>query len=183
LSQLSAVRFLAVGIAAAMVAGVYAFVMRPDVVEPPQATVAAAEPQVSNRATKADRHALLLSSSLYSNFSPFLSFALYRYPNVSGNGLLNDAQIAGIASRLRLTPQQAEHWPAVAAALRDVSDRYFQRRRTHQKAVPKIDVNSREVQRLIETAAPLIQQLREDQKREVRELVRIIGLSTVASRI
>jgi hypothetical protein len=43
--------------------------------------------------------------------------------------------------------------------------------------------NSPEVQRLIETATPLILQLREDQKREVRQLVRIIGLQTIASQI
>jgi len=44
-------------------------------------------------------------------------------------------------------------------------------------------VKSPEVQRLIETAMPLIQQLSNDQKREVRQLVRIIGLETVAAQI
>ena len=44
-------------------------------------------------------------------------------------------------------------------------------------------MNSPEVQRLIEAAMPLIQQLSDDQKREVRQLVRIIGLETVALQI
>jgi hypothetical protein len=39
------------------------------------------------------------------------------------------------------------------------------------------------VQRLIHAAMPLLQQLREDQKREVRTLVRVLGLTTVASYI
>ena len=36
------------------------------------------------------------------------------------NGLLDDGQIAGLKGRLRLTSDQAEYWPAVEAALRDV---------------------------------------------------------------
>jgi hypothetical protein len=82
-----------------------------------------------------------------------------------------------------LTPPQAKHWPAVAAALRDLGRRYFHSRRQHPNAARKIEVNSPEVQRLIETAMPLIQQLSNDQKREVRQLVRIIGLETVAAQI
>ena len=69
----------------------------------------------------------------------------------------------------------------MAAALRDVGRRYFQRR--HYQKAEKVDVDSPEVQRLIETATPLISNLSADQKREVRQLVRIIGLETVASRI
>jgi hypothetical protein len=71
----------------------------------------------------------------------------------------------------------------VAAALRDIGRRYFQRRSPHQMRALKVDMNSPEVQRLIETATPLILQLREDQKREVRQLVRLIGLQTIASQI
>ena len=47
-----------------------------------------------------------------------------------------------------------------------------------------IDINSPEVQKLIWAAMPLLmRQLREDQKREVRKLVRVIGLEQVASQI
>ena len=101
----------------------------------------------------------------------------------NSNGLLNDVQIAGIENRLRLTRQQSEHWPAVAAALRNIASQHFQRRSTHKNGAPKIHVNSPEVQQLIEAALPLIQQLREDQKREIRQLVRMIGLGTIASLI
>ena len=98
-------------------------------------------------------------------------------PGVS-SGLLNDAQINGIKNRLALSPAQAEHWPAVEAALREVARRHLRSRRA-----PKIDGSSPEVQRLIDAAVPLIGQLREDQKREVRQLVRMIGLDKVASQI
>ena len=99
------------------------------------------------------------------------------------NGLLNDAQITGIKSRLRLSPKQAEHWPAVEEALRDVVRRHLQVRGTPQNRVPIVDVKSPDVQRLVQVSVPLIRELREDQKRELRQLVRMIGLGTVASHI
>lgn len=103
-----------------------------------------------------------------------------KRPTPAVTHLLDDAQIAGIKNRLRLTQTQAEHWPGVEAALREVA-------RTHLRGrtggTPNIDVNSPEVQRLIWAAMPLIRQLREDQKREVRQLVRVIGLSQVAAHI
>jgi hypothetical protein len=99
------------------------------------------------------------------------------------NGLLNDAQITGIKSRLKLSPRQAEHWPAVEEALRDVVRRHLQVRGTLQNRVPTMEVNSPDVQRLVQVAVPLIRELREDQKRELRQLVRMIGLETVASHI
>ena len=71
----------------------------------------------------------------------------------------------------------------MAAALRKIAAQHFQRRSTHKQVAPKIHVNSPEVQQLIEAALPLIQQLREDQKRELRQLVRIIGLDRIASLI
>ena len=195
MSQRSAAYILALGVAAASVAGVTAYVMQPPGVGPAQAAIDAAELQISNRAAKADRRTTWLPDySLYSTFSHFsssLSLALAltaatpaRHP-IQGisNGLLNDAQIAGIENRLRLTPQQSERWPAVAAALRNIAAQHFQRRSTHKKIAPKIRVNSPEVQQLIEAALPLIQQLREDQKRELRQLVRIIGLDRIASLI
>ena len=46
-----------------------------------------------------------------------------------------------------------------------------------------IDPDSEEVQQLKSAAMPLLFQLREDQKEEVRKLARIIGLEKVASAI
>ena len=134
----------------------------------------------------------LLASLQFQPFQLSLSRALAlttttpaRHPIVQGNsnGLLYDAQIAGIENRLRLTRQQSEHWPAVAAALRKLAAQHFQHRSTRQSTAPKIHVDSPEVQQLMEAAVPLLQQLREDQKREIRQLVRMIGLATIASLI
>jgi hypothetical protein len=196
LLQLSPARFFALGIAAASVgvvvtayaaAGVTAYVSQPWMVRGSMIPVVA-EPQVPNRSAKSNRMALLLDSPSYADFRPsvlalgFSAPSFSRRVDVSNNGILNEAQISGIEIRLRLTSEQSAYWPAVAAALRDVGRRYFQRRPTGQRA-DKVDVSSPEVQRLIETAVPLISLLSEDQKREVRQLVRIIGLETVASRI
>ena len=46
-----------------------------------------------------------------------------------------------------------------------------------------IDPDSNEVQQLKSAAMPLLFQLREDQKNEVRSLARIIGLDKVAAMI
>jgi len=99
--------------------------------------------------------------------------------------LLDDAQIAALRSRLKLTPPQEEFWPAIEVTLRNVVQQHARRlRRTDPRhGTPQIDVNSPEVQQLIAAATPLIMRLSEEQKREVRQLARIIGLETVASRI
>jgi hypothetical protein len=105
-------------------------------------------------------------------------------PAVAG-GVLDDGQIAGLKGRLRLSSDQAEYWPAVEAALRDVVRTHL-RGTSHKIARGgrmNIDVNSPEVQKLIYAAMPLLLRLREDQKTEVRKLARVIGLEQVASQI
>jgi hypothetical protein len=108
-----------------------------------------------------------------------------KRPAPQESGLLDDTHIAGIKTRLQLTPDQVEYWPAVEAALRDIGKSQF--RDQHIKHVragkAKIDVNAPEVQKLIWAAMPLLALLREDQKREVRKLARVIGLDSVASQI
>lgn len=100
------------------------------------------------------------------------------------SGLLDDAHIAGIKGRLRLTAEQEVYWPAVESALREVGrTQLHQAMRRANGGKPQIDVNSPEVQRLIWAAMPLLRQLREDQKNEVRKLARVIGLHSVASQI
>jgi hypothetical protein len=181
---------LVAAITAYAAASVTAYAVQPFSARLAKTIVIIAEPQMAYRTAKADRVALLRDSPSYTDFSPTLlahtvlsATAVFdRRSDLSGGstGLLNEAQIAGIESRLRLTRRQAEYWPAVAVALRDIDRKYFQPRKLRPR---KIDVNSAEVQRLIETATPLILLLSEDQKREVRHLVRLIGLETVASRI
>jgi hypothetical protein len=99
--------------------------------------------------------------------------------------VLSDAQIAGIKDRLRLTSDQESYWPAVENALRAVARRIQVARLSNPNAggnMP-IDPDSQEVQQLKSAAMPLLFQLREDQKDEVRRLARVIGLDKVAAAI
>jgi hypothetical protein len=98
--------------------------------------------------------------------------------------LLSDVQIAGIKERLKLSADQESYWPAVESALRAVARKIHATRKGDPKAsgVP-IDPDAEEVQQLKSAAMPLLFQLREDQKQEVRTLARIIGLEKVASMI
>jgi hypothetical protein len=98
--------------------------------------------------------------------------------------LLSDVQIAGIKERLKLSSAQESYWPPVEAALRAVARKIHAKRQVDPSAtsVP-IDPESEEVQQLKSAAMPLLFQLREDQKSEVRSLARIIGLEKVAAMI
>lgn len=98
--------------------------------------------------------------------------------------LLSDVQIAGIKERLKLSASQESYWPPVETALRAVARKIHAGRQANPNAtgVP-IDPDSAEVQQLKSAAMPLLFQLREDQKSEVRSLARIIGLEKVASMI
>jgi hypothetical protein len=98
--------------------------------------------------------------------------------------LLSDVQIAGIKERLKLSSSQEYYWPAVETALRAVARRLQAARLSNPNAAPaQLDPDSEEVQQLKSAAMPLLFQLREDQKDEVRKLARIIGLERVAAAI
>jgi hypothetical protein len=98
--------------------------------------------------------------------------------------LLSDAQIAGIKERLNLSSDQESYWPAVENALRAVARKIHATRQADPNATGMpIDPDAAEVQQLKSAAMPLLFQLREDQKREVRSLARIIGLEKVAAQI
>jgi hypothetical protein len=98
--------------------------------------------------------------------------------------LLSDAQIAGIKERLNLSSDQESYWPAVESALRAVARKIHATRQSDPNATGMpIDPDAAEVQQLKSAAMPLLFQLREDQKREVRALARIIGLEKVAAQI
>lgn len=98
--------------------------------------------------------------------------------------LLSDVQIAGIKERLKLSSAQESYWPPVETALRAVARKIHAKRQVDPGAggMP-IDPESEEVQQLKSAAMPLLFQLREDQKNEVRSLARIIGLERVAAMI
>jgi hypothetical protein len=105
-------------------------------------------------------------------------------PQQKNYALLSDGQIAGIKDRLKLSASQESYWPPVETALRAVARKIHAGRQANPNAagVP-IDPESAEVQQLKSAAMPLLFQLREDQKSEVRSLARIIGLEKVAAMI
>ena len=98
--------------------------------------------------------------------------------------VLSDAHIAGIKDRLHLSSNQEYYWPPVESALRAVARRLQAARLSNPNAGnTPIDPDSDEVQQLKSAAMPLLFQLREDQKDEVRKLARVMGLDKVASAI
>jgi hypothetical protein len=103
----------------------------------------------------------------------------------ASNAVLNSAQIASIKERLKLTSYQSQLWPPVESALRDIS--YQGRPDASGRKLASgphgatIDPNSASVQRLKSAAFPLLMSLSEDQKQEVRTMVRLMGLENLAS--
>lgn len=109
-----------------------------------------------------------------------------RAPSLSDlrNPLLNDAQIASIKTRLKLTPAQEKLWPAVVAALHDVIRLHAKKTKEAKRGqTVTLDPASAELQRLRTAALPFLKGLREDQRREVQTLAHIIGLDTSLSRL
>lgn len=105
-------------------------------------------------------------------------------PAQKNNAFLSDAQIAGIKARLKLTSDQEYYWPPVESALRAVARKIHAKRPGDPASgTMPIDPDSEEVQQLKSAAMPLLFQLREDQKSEVRSLARMIGLDRVAAMI
>jgi hypothetical protein len=106
------------------------------------------------------------------------------HPQPEKYALLSDAQIAGIKERLRLSPEQEYYWPAVDRALHAIARKIEVARQVDPHAnAGSLDPDSPEVQELKSAAMPLLFQLREDQKDEVRKLARVIGLEKVAAEI
>jgi hypothetical protein len=106
-------------------------------------------------------------------------------PPSASNAVLNSAQIASIKERLKLSSYQSQLWPPVESALRDISYQGHPDASGHKLAsnghAATIDPNSASVQRLKSAAFPLLMSLSEDQKQEVRTMVRLMGLENLAS--
>jgi hypothetical protein len=107
-----------------------------------------------------------------------------KLPTHAPAAVLAESQIASIKDRLKLTSAQEAYWPDVEQALRGVL-RHL--RETHKRAprgtAAAVDINSPEIQRLQKAAQPLVAQLRDDQKREVRMIARLIGLDSIAAQL
>ena len=100
--------------------------------------------------------------------------------------VLNDAQISSIKTRLHLSPDQEQMWPAVEAALRNIA--YARAREARRPGAPQnaaqvaaADPNSAEVQGLKSAAIPLLMSFNDDQKDQVRNLAHVMGLDQLAS--
>lgn len=98
--------------------------------------------------------------------------------------VLSEGQIASIKTRLHLTPDQQEMWPAVEQALRNLSyskkpENGF-RGEAGGTRTAEIDPGSEEVQRLKSAAFPLIMSFSDEQKRELRILAQVAGLEKLA---
>jgi hypothetical protein len=99
--------------------------------------------------------------------------------------VLNDTQIASIRSRLHLSPDQQQMWPAVEAALRSIAYAKARDARRHgapgSSDVAALDPDSAEVQGLKSAAFPLIMSFSDEQRNEVRSLAHVMGLDQLAS--
>jgi hypothetical protein len=102
--------------------------------------------------------------------------------------VLNDAQIASIKSRLHLSPDQEQMWPAVEAALRTIA--YSKSRDGRRKSggatsaeVAALDPYGPEVQGLKSAAFPLIMSFSDEQRSEVRGVAHAMGLEQLASQL
>lgn len=103
--------------------------------------------------------------------------------------LFNDAQLASIKTRLKLSEYQEQYWPPVETALRAIGQRVAHGGvpRTaamgyaSESRIAQIDPDSAEVQQLKSAAFPLIMSMNDDQKQQVRTLAHVMGLERVAS--
>lgn len=101
--------------------------------------------------------------------------------------VLNDAQIAAIKSRLHLSPDQEQMWPAVEAALRTIA--YSKTREGRRRGgatsteVASLDPYGPEVQGLKSAAFPLIMSFSDEQRSEVRGIAHVMGLDQLASQL
>jgi zinc resistance-associated protein len=99
--------------------------------------------------------------------------------------MLNDAQIASIKTRLHLTPDQEQMWPAVEAALRNIAYTRSRDARRHgapaNTQVASADADGVDVRDLKAAAVPLIMSFNSEQKDEVRNLAHVMGLDQLAT--
>jgi hypothetical protein len=93
--------------------------------------------------------------------------------------VLTPAKVAHVRATLRLTPEQAQHWPPVAASLHEIGREQMQlASRGHE---PEVGMGS--MYRLYSAAGPLLSVLQPDQKERIRGLARSLGYGSLASRL
>lgn len=105
-------------------------------------------------------------------------------PSRRPGAVLSDGQIASIKTRLNLTADQQQMWPAVEHALRNLSYSHNPGARDGGRGATRtatVDPSSDEVQRLKSAAFPLIMSFSDEQKRELRILAHVAGLEKLAA--
>jgi hypothetical protein len=134
--------------------------------------VASAEPALPQPAPAAKRP----------NIKPAVA-AVHNRDDRAAGLMLNDAQIASIKTRLHLTPDQEQMWPAVEAALRNIA--YTRSREAQRHGAPAntqvASADGVDVRDLKSAAIPLIMSFNSEQKDEVRNLAHVMGLDQLAT--
>lgn len=100
-------------------------------------------------------------------------------PAPAGPQVLTAADIRQMKHSLRLTPEQAVHWPPVENVLHEISAQQAALVRSGQDASGAFDTSTS--MRVYFAAQPLLGTLREDQKAQIRARVRAMGFGQVAS--
>jgi hypothetical protein len=111
-----------------------------------------------------------------------------------GSGeLFNEAQLASIKTRLKLSDYQEQYWPPVENALRAIGQAVARNNTapkttttalgyaSDSRLAAQIDPDSNEVAQLKSAAFPLIMSMNDDQKQLVRNIAHVMGLERVAS--
>jgi hypothetical protein len=94
----------------------------------------------------------------------------------ASNALLNDATLASMKARLRLSRSQERYWPPVENALRLVVGKLYEGHKRNPSSGMPIDLDGSDMQQLKSAVGPFLKQLNETQKNEIRALARIVGL-------
>ncbi len=100
-----------------------------------------------------------------------------------------ESKIARAKAVLRLTPEQARHWPRVEAALREVAQRRSIVQASAGGFIQDLGAragdlagNAASIKRLVSAAQPLLKTLDEDQRRNALQMARAMGLGSIAAR-
>jgi hypothetical protein len=153
---------------------------------PAQQASAAQLPQAPLQMASAEQASPLPAPAVKrSNVIKPAAAAVHNRDDRAAGLMLNDAQIASIKTRLHLTPDQEQMWPAVEAALRNIA--YTRSREAHRHGAPantqvaSADADGVDVRELKSAAVPLIMSFNSEQKDEVRNLAHVMGLDQLAT--
>ena len=163
----------------------------PQAAAQPAASVQLPTPQAPMQMASAEQTAAALPQSQPApaakrpNAVKPVAAAVHNRDDRAAGLMLNDAQIASIKTRLHLTPDQEQMWPAVEAALRNIAYTRSREARRHSTPantqVASADADAVDVRDLKSAAIPLIMSFNSEQKDEVRNIAHVMGLDQLAT--